>query len=231
MYRIFSVFFLLIICCITATAQQFDNQLLLSMQRPTQNNANFTRYNNGPNFNFTLVQAYKPNKAWRMGLGIRSGDLGQTHYDEYSMNDTVFSPVRNTIAFTPFLFIGNETRKYLHKDVFIFTGFDIGLGAGGTRIDQFLYKRSVIDNQYYHAWGERSVVPGRFAMYSFARPQIGARISWGAFIAGYTLGAPIDISTDFRAVDMDLNFRHEFTMGIKFNQRKELKKKFFMIRY
>ncbi len=212
-------------------AQDLDNQILLSLQRPIDNSALIQKYNNGPNFNLTFIQSNKPNQAWRLGLGIRSAEVNRSEFSQYIMNDTLFSPVLSSLAYTPFLFVGHEARKYLHKDVFLFTALDLGLGAGGSRVSSYTKKESVSTGENYGTWIERGVTQGEFSLYSFARPQIGGRIAWGNFLASYTLGVSMEILSDFGSLDVNTSLKHEFGIGFRFNRKEDAKRKFLMFKY
>lgn len=209
-------------------AQKLDNQFLLSHSFSAVRNQFYypvyssyiapAYYNRDRESSFTFIQSYRKTRAWRLGLGVKFAQD-----NNYSLQTFLPYPDSNGYYYlnfqstAPYLFLGHENRKYLHPDVFIVTGADLGLGAS------FLQERlyNIYKYGYRPSYNE-------IGFYGRINPFIGARVNWGSFILGYSFAAPAELYAYNTHINMDINLYHKISLGLKFNQRRHIKKRSFL---
>jgi len=190
------------------------------------NRANqFNYYNNESNIlSLLYTKAINKESAWRIGVGIRD-------YSSYprilstQRNDTTFITEQYRSSTMPHLIAGKEWRKYLHKDVMIIGGVDIGLGAGSSdesTVESYIYQ----DVQSTRIYNDRDQ---GFSLYNNISPFTGVRVSWKRLSLGYQFSAMAQ-STYISAgnsntFDFDLSLKQSLSIGYRFNSNKPIKRR------
>ncbi len=214
---------LLLVPCSEAQERKGEEFLILT------NTVNFNRANR---YNFysnqssilslLYTKAIDQESAWRIGLGIKSYSAYPSTSSSKS-NDTTFITERYRNSTMPHLMAGKEWRKYLHKDVMIIGGVDIGLGAGSadeSTIESYVHQ----DVQSIRTYIQ---IDRGFSLYSSVSPFTGLRVSWKRLALGYQLNAVAKstfLSVGSNSFDFDLSLMQSLSIGYRFTNKKPIKR-------